>query len=398
MLRRVTFSSKFRDSRKWSLLASLWLIFNAFPAWALYRASTVTDVCPAQGLLNRPNDFEPGGIILTTFDRSNLWVFRPEDGRRYPLPETFPCGPNCHLSRDAQWIIYFNDITNAYNKMRLDGTERTLLSDYASDVQWWDEDTLLIWTPGHEAYLRDETGTERDYLSVNGIASIQPGGRWGLLLEPRGDGFIRALVNLDLHGLRNVAVPRSNLGVDMPYFNAGSWSPDGTTYVYVAPIAQTEEVSLYSSELFSIQPGDENAVQLTNLTERYGSLRINGLASGELSWSPDGSQIAFWVVPITGIDPLANTGNAIVHVLDLTTGELRAYCDYSTTEHTPNPPRLVWSPDGSTIAFGSNQPGDELGYLLLGLDVDEGTFTILSDGIYPALGTPDVLAWGLPPQ
>jgi len=59
---------------------------------------------------------------------------------------------------------------------------------------------------------------------------------------------------------------------------------------------------------------------------------------------------------------------------------------------------LIWSPDGTHIAFGGNIPGDDKGYLLLALDTETGIFTELSNGIFPALGTSDVIAWGLPPQ
>jgi hypothetical protein len=103
------------------------------------------------------------------------------------------------------------------------------------------------------------------------------------------------------------------------------------------------------------------------------------------------------VIELLGPDPAANTGSAVLHMLDLTNGELRSYCGFSTNEHTPNPPRLVWSPDGTTVAFGSNIEGDDKGYLLLALNVTTGIFTELSEGIYPAIGTPDVTAWGLPP-
>jgi hypothetical protein len=73
------------------------------------------------------------------------------------------------------------------------------------------------------------------------------------------------------------------------------------------------------------------------------------------------------------------------------------YCGYSTTEHTPNPPRLIWSPDSTHLAFGGNVPADDKGYLLLALDTTTGIFTELSNGLFPALGTADPVAWGLRP-
>ena len=104
------------------------------------------------------------------------------------------------------------------------------------------------------------------------------------------------------------------------------------------------------------------------------------------------------LIEMLGPNPESNTGNAVLHVLNVNTGEVQKYCSYSTTEHTPNPPRLNWSPDGTHVAFGGNVPGDDKGYLLLALDTSTGIFTSLSDGIYPSFGGANIIAWGLPPQ
>lgn len=361
-------------------------------------AGAIVEVCPAAALQTRTADFQPGGIILTTFDRNNLWVYDIDRQRRYPLPETVPCGQNCHLSRDFKWLTYFNDATNTYNKMRLDGTERSMLVEHAGDVEWWTPDTLLIWTPGHNAYLREETGVQRRYLPVSGVISVQPGGRWGLAVEPEGDGFRRSLVNLELRLLVNVPDQHIELGPELPYFSASSWSPDGRWFAYVAPGPFDETASIHGSEMFGVQPDEGAPQQWTNLTESYGATRINGRSVGSLSWSPDSTRVAFWVTELLGPNPEGDLGNAFIHIYNLTTGEVERYCGFSTTEHTPEPPRLVWSPDGTHLAFGGNIPEDDLGYLLLALDTESGVFTALSDGIYPALGTADVVAWGLPPR
>jgi WD40 repeat protein len=362
------------------------------------QANTFTKICPNEGIQPRPADFKPGGIILTAFDNASMWVYNIDTNRRYPLPDTQPCASNCRMSPDARWITYVDTETNSYAKMRLDGTQRTPLVDYAADVEWWSPDTLLIWTPGKDAYLRAEGGTDRDYLNVKGISAVQPGGHWGLLVEQAGDDFKRALVDLEMRGLEGVSGGYIDLGIDKPYFNASSWSPDGNWFAYVAPGMFDSQTNIAGSEIFGIHPSDSaTSTQWTDLNSQYGAVRINGLASGELSWSPDGTYIAFWVTELLGPNPEANTGSAFIHILNVNTGELRAYCGFSTTEHTPNPPRLIWSPDSTHIAFGGNIPGDDKGYLLLALDISSGIFTQLSDGIFPTVGGANPIAWGFAP-
>ncbi len=357
----------------------------------------VRSVCPGTGLQLRQTSFKPGGIILAAFDRGSMWVYNIDSNRRYPLPETNPCGTNCRLSRDARWITYVDSQTQQYARMRLDGTERTPLIDYAADVEWWSEDTLLVWTPTKQAYLQKIAGGEREYLNVRGVSLVQPGGRWGLRVEPNGDHFERFLTDLTLT-TTDTPSPSIDLGTDRPYFNAAAWSRDGRWLAYVAPVIATADVNVLGSEIFGIQPGAEAVpVQWTRLAWAYGSVRINGRTSTELSWSPDSRYIAFWVIALTGPDPASNTGTAVIHVLDTQSGETRSYCGFATTEHTPNPPRLIWSPDSTHIAFGGNIPGDNKGYLLLALDIESGVFTQLSEGIYPTFGGADPIAWGFGP-
>jgi WD40 repeat protein len=355
------------------------------------------EICPAAPVQAGRPGYTPGGIVLTSFDRAALWVYDIDSGRRYPLPETTPCGRACRLSPDATTLIYYNTLTRAFNRMRVDGTARTLVSEYAADIEWWSPDTLLIWTPGHRVYLRALDGTAREYFDAAGLISIQPGGRWGVLLTAEGgaDGeFQRFVLNLELLGMeaQGISDGRFALGPDRTYFNAQSWSPDGEWLAYVAPVFD-ENGGLRGSELFGFRPSDRAAQQWTRLIDGIGRARINGLSVGEIAWSPDSTRIAFWAAPMTTEDP-TEAGEAALYLYDLTTGETRSFCGFRTIEHTPNPPRLVWSPDGTQIALGGNIPGDDRGYLLMALDVESGVFTVLSEGIYPAFGAPDVVAWG----
>jgi hypothetical protein len=372
------------------------VILLALKSSAIYAYGRVTTICPSQAIATRGRDYAPGGIILVPFDNRNLWVYNIITNRRYPLPETQPCGANCRLSPDARWVTYIDPQTGTYMKMRLDGTERTPLAEYASDIQWWSPETLLIWTPGKEAYLRPEQGDAREYLDVKGVVSVQPGGRWALTVRQDGDLFRRALVNLETRNLPAIGGDYIDLGPDAPYFDATAWSADGQWLAYVSRITTGDQAG--SGELFGIRPGtDDEPVQLTGLLARYGPVRINGRSSADLSWSPDGGHLAFWVIPLAGTDPEQDAGEASIHVLDIETTEMKVYCGFTTRDHTPNAPRLIWSPEGTHLAFGADVKGDEKSYLLLALDLETGVFTELSHGIYPTFGGANPVAWGLAP-
>ena len=386
-----------------SMFAVIVAVLSVWWADNVQAQSAPTPVCPSQGIQPRPANFQPGGIVLTTFDRDSIWVYEIEQDTRYPLPETVPCTRNCRPSPNGLWLTRMDSENGfTFTKMRFDGTQRTPLVDGATDVRWWDENTLLVWTPDHRAYLVPEVDANtapRDYLDVSNVVAVQPGGRHALTVRQDETGvFVRILENLELRGLNGVAGVRSVLlGEDISYYNGAAWSPSGTWLAYVATGTFDDSIGTYGSELFGIRPGDAAPTQWTDLHSAYGATRINGHTLGDLSWSPDGTTVAFWVTELIGSNPLADTGNATIHTYNIQSGELRAYCAYSTIEHTPNPPRLAWSPDSTHIAFGGNIPGDDQGYLLLALNTAEGTYTQLSAGIYPALGMPDVIGWGQRP-
>lgn len=385
------------------------------------HAQHVQNVCPTNPVQPRPASFASGGLILTTFDRASLWILDVERGARYPLPGSRPCGPNCHLSPDALWFAYpvppddppEDEVDSLkfpqpmFMKMRLDGSQATLIARDATDVFWWSDDTLIVWE-GSNAYLQPDealvptetTPPERITLDARGVISVQPGGSWALIsryigTQPTDEAFDRALVNLDIRALSPEAALSVSLGADVPYYNSAGWSPDGRWLAYVGALSVDDAPT---AEIFTIQPGNSVPAQRTAFAEGGEPMRIGGqTAAGGLSWSPDSTRVAFWAMLRGENDPVNEAGEAVLHILDVISGEIRQYCGYSTPDHLPNPPRLVWSPDSTHVAFGGNLQDDERGVILLALNVEEGVFIELSAGLYPALGSADVIAWGLRP-
>ncbi|MBL8146171.1 MAG: PD40 domain-containing protein [Anaerolineae bacterium] len=348
----------------------------------------VSTICPAPPPLTPGLAPDlPGGLIVTAFDGSAIWVYDVARNSRYPLGDTMPCAGACRLSPDGTELLYLYHTTNAYNRMRLDGAVRSMVTEYAGQVEWWSADQFLVFTPGHTIFLLNPAGDDREDLSGPGVVSIQPGGRWAMTIAESGGQPVRALRDLsaaEVTPLRNLP-----LAPDRMYQNAAAWSPAGDWLAFVAPVGAS------SSELFGVQPGMFAPERWTNLTAEAGPIRINGQATGELSWSPDGSKIAFWVIPL-GEDTLAAPAQlAVIHVLDVESGRVSPLCGYQTLNHTPNPPRLVWSPDSSALAFADDTGGTK--GVLIAVNAERGEFHALTSGVAAVNGPANLIAWGVKP-
>lgn len=362
-------------------------------SWAMGSSvlgqTIVEEVCPSIGIQQATASFEPSGILITSFDKAALWVYDIVRATRYPLPDTVPCTTNCRLSPDATWLTYYNGEDNTISMMRLNGTGRRPLVRGAIDAEWWSWDKLLVWTTIKDAYIQQiDDPTIREALDVEGVLMVQPNGYWGLRYLQVADDFQYQLINLQD---RSQVIP---LVLERPYLRDASWSPDGQWLTYIGEGPFDASVGIAGGEIFAISPETGTPEQWTFLSANYGAVRINGQNISGLSWSPDGTKLAFWVMELFGTSMDHNLGQARIHILDVATRSIRSYCGYGTDEHTPNPPALVWSPDSTHLAFAGNIPGDDQGYLLLAMDVATGNLTQFSDGVFPNFGAPDVIAWG----
>ncbi len=347
------------------------------------------------GVAPRGPEFAASGLIITTFSRDAMWVLDLDRNARYPLPETRPCGPNCRPSPDRRYLLYVSPETATYWMMRPNGLERmSVFPYYVSELDWWDAGHWLAWpTAGRPAiypYGVDPTTVEPERLADFDTYSIQPGGYYGLrLVDGSGEYPFLELVDLqEGDALRLVEV--------RPYIGGAYWSPDGARLVYTVPGVFDPAIGLRGAELAVIAPGTDAPLRLTDLTGRYGAVRLSGeRAVHAVSWSPEGRYLAFWVIEITGPDPAADVGHAVIHVLDTQTGATAVYCGFASQRTDPVLPELVWSPDGRYIAFGTDEPDDERPALLLILDTETGDFTIATEGMYAAYGSYDPVMWGV---
>ena len=358
--------------------------------------------CPAEsGIQSRPAQFEPGGLIITAYDSESLWVYDVDRDTRYTLPDVAPCMGNCHLSPDGTWLSYMNRDTLMMSKMRLTGTERTALFSGVADVLWWSNqpETYLAWTPDHRAFIQTGTDvTQRRKLPTDGVLSVQPGGLFALVVEEQNGVFRRAVINLESRLDETIPDSRVIIGDDVSYANASAWSPQGNWLAYVAPGAFDEVMQVRGSEIFIAQPGSTLPQQMTFFGRERGAVRIGGNVATALSPSPDGTRVAFWVIPLIGANPIENTAPAQLHVLDTRTGQVIRYCNPTTEDHTPTPPHLVWSPDSTHLSFALDLPEDgQSALLLLALNTETGALTLLNNGISPFVGYPKVVAWGKRP-
>ncbi|MBN2470134.1 MAG: PD40 domain-containing protein [Anaerolineae bacterium] len=367
---------------------------DLLPPAALPEFGVFVQQC-GDGVAPRGPEFAASGLIVTAFSRDAMWVLDLDRNARYPLPETRPCGPNCRPSPDRRYLLYVSPETATYWMMRPDGLERMpVFPYYVSELDWWDADHWLAWPtaglPAIYPYGEDPTSVEPERLADFDTYSIQPGGYHGLrLVDGSGEYPFLELVNLQDGAARRLVEVK-------PYVGGAYWSPDGARLAYIVPGAFDPAVGLYGAELALIEPGGGAPQRLTDLSAAYGAARITGeQAVHAVSWSPEGRYLAFWVVEITGPDPAANVGHAVIHVLDTQTGATTVYCGFSSQQTNPVLPELIWSPDGRYIAFGTDEPGDERPALLLVLETQTGDFTIVSEGLAAAYGTYDPVMWGV---
>jgi Tol biopolymer transport system component len=177
--------------------------------------------------------------------------------------------------------------------------------------------------------VRNITGTERVYESS---PAWSPDGRLLAYVActecTTSDLYI---MNADGSGIRR-------LTRDAALDGAPVWSPDGTRIAY-----QTDAAGTYSEEEGYI-PGDEDLWMVQ--ADGAGKQLLVGGSGRELapSWSPDGSDVAYWWISSAG-------DKSAIHVIDADGAGGRRLTDPDLWATRP-----TWSPDGTRIAFDVVRP------------------------------------------
>jgi Tol biopolymer transport system component len=138
------------------------------------------------------------------------------------------------------------------------------------------------------------------------------------------------------------------------------WSADGEKIAIATDFLEKDKTP---GELYEIDR-DGTTKRLTNFSEKYPGFYIR-----DLSWSPDGSKIAFWLQ--TGENPM-DVGDEHLAIYDATNEKVTEYCIYgdSVSFHSQSRvPAPIWSPDGTQVLV-QNLYSENLSKVFL-LDIDQ---------------------------
>lgn len=157
------------------------------------------------------------------------------------------------------------------------------------------------------------------------------------------------------------------------------WSPDGTHFAVASPLLGKQT----GFELYLFDRDGRQTAPLTNFSPYY-----RGLGDiGDLSWSPDGRYIAFWLSTAS----VKQTPEHLA-ILDMTTDRVTDYCVPGTSETSrasdSHDISIVWSPNSQQLVV-RYQPDENSSHTTL-VDIVRGYAVQISDRLEPVgwLATP----------
>ena len=257
-------------------------------------------------------------------------------------------------------VVVFGVVAITYGAVVLSrGTAGETLGD--RDLSWSPDGTRIAFTSdrdgNEEIYVVDLETRRETNLSNDEAADTRPA--W----SPDGSkiAFLsRRFRGVDIYVMNADGTGQTNLTRFAATYTDPIWSPDG------ARIAFTSRRDV-RADVLGTAPGSPGATPLPGprapeiyIMDADGSnqtrLTFNRAFDGNVSWSPDGSRLAFG----SGRD-----GDQDIYVMNVDGGGLTRLTDSDRADIMP-----AWSPDGSRIAFASDRPVTAFGEAFPGLAYD----------------------------
>lgn len=143
-----------------------------------------------------------------------------------------------------------------------------------------------------------------------------------------------------------------------------SWQPSGERAAVVATLSLEQNSYVLPDEIFIVEK-DGELRQLTHLHDRFGLV----LTIDSLSWSPDGSKIAFWLHD--------EEANLTLMITDYKTGDTVNYCilNVPAASFPISVPAPIWSPDGKYLMVENRYATDKNKVLIVDI-ANSSAFTI----------------------
>jgi dipeptidyl aminopeptidase/acylaminoacyl peptidase len=241
---------------------------------------------------------------------------------------------------------------------------------------------LLAFAPALAA--QDARGlATADLAKLRGLGDVH--------LAPSGARIAYAVARNDRPGhpyseiwIRDIASgAATRLGRDGNGASSPRWSPDGKWIAFFGKVGDSSGVAVARAD------GSESRLLATT----HGTNSVNPGAGAALSWSPDGTRLAFvsstpgpeasangdpMVITRYAYKPTASEGltrfndNRRLHifVVDVATGRVRQLTTGNRNEHS-----IDWSPSGREIAYASNpapDPDRDFNYDIFAVNVESG--------------------------
>jgi dipeptidyl aminopeptidase/acylaminoacyl peptidase len=241
------------------------------------------------------------------------------------------------LSPDGSTVLYtLTDIdlqsearlTNIFSQPVTGGDPVQLTKDGGTSPQWFNNGKSIAYVNGGSLYTMNANGSEQKVVAgLTGfeIFSISPAGN---------KIYFTKRVKLDQTANEKYNLPKANVRIinDLMYRHWNYWSDYSYSHLFLGSFdgkAVSEEKDLMNGQKFE-----------SPLSPYFDE--------GEISWSPDGNQIAFTTKRLTGKEDAKST-NSDIYLYDIPSGkEVNISEDNHGYDKYP-----VFSPDGLKIAFQS---------------------------------------------